>query len=133
MIVFAVELSQFRFKVVTDPGQDTSQIDEYLFGKYFSTWKWRTCFPRESEFALLKESPSQSLQHALKNLGRAFVNFFEKRTEYPRFKKRGFGDSFRFPQGFKLDQANDRVLLPKLGWLRYCNSREVVGTVLPFL
>ena len=83
----------------------------------------------KSEFAWLGESPSQSLQHALKNLDRAFVNFFEKRTEYPRFKKRGLGNSFRFPQGFKLDQTNDRVFLPKLGWLRYRNSREAVGTV----
>jgi putative transposase len=83
----------------------------------------------KNEFAWLRESPSQALQHALKNLDRAFVNFFQKRTEYPRFKKRGFGDSFRFPQGFKLDQANDRILVPKLGWLRYRNSREVVGTV----
>jgi putative transposase len=83
----------------------------------------------KNEFAWLRESPSQALQHALKNLDRAFVNFFQKRTQYPRFKKRGFGDSFRFPQGFKLDQANDRILVPKLGWLRYRNSREVVGTV----
>src|ERR1700728_4333557 len=81
----------------------------------------------KSEFAWLRESPSQALQQALKNLDRAFVNFFQKRTEYPRFKKRGRGDSFRFPQGFKLDQANDRILLPKLGWLRYRSSREVVG------
>ena len=83
----------------------------------------------KSEFLWLKDSPSQALQHALKNLDRAFVNFFEKRTDYPRFKKRGFGDSFRFPQGFKLDQANSRVFLPKLGWLRYRNSQDVLGTV----
>jgi putative transposase len=83
----------------------------------------------KSEFEWLKESPSQALQHSLKNLDRAFINFFEKRTEYPRFKKRGLGDSFRFPQGFKLDQANDRIFLPKLGWVRYRNSREVLGTV----
>jgi putative transposase len=56
-------------------------------------------------FEWLRESPSQALQHALKNLDRAFTNFFQKRAEYPRFKKRGYGDSFRFPQGFKLDQA----------------------------
>ena len=80
-------------------------------------------------FEWLRESPSQALQHALKNLDRAFTNFFEKRAEYPRFKKRGYGDSFRFPQGFKLDQANSRIFLPKLGWLRYRNSREVLGTV----
>jgi len=83
----------------------------------------------KSEFEWLKESPSQALQHSLKNLDRAFINFFEKRTKYPRFKKRGLGDSFRFPQGFKLDQANDRIFLPKLGWVRYRNSREVLGTV----
>lgn len=79
------------------------------------------------EFAWLREAPSQALQHSLKNLDRAFTNFFEKRTEFPRFKKRGHGDNFRFPQGFKLDQAKCRVLLPKLGWVRYRNSREVLG------
>jgi putative transposase len=83
----------------------------------------------KSEFAWLRDSPSQALQHALKNLDRAFTNFFEKRADYPRFKKRGFGDSFRFPQGFKLDQANSRVFLPKLSWLRYRNSQDVLGTV----
>jgi putative transposase len=83
----------------------------------------------KSEFEWLRDSPSQALQHALKNLDRAFTNFFEKRAEYPRFKKRGYGDRFRFPQGFKLDQANSRVFLPKLGWIHYRNSREVLGTV----
>lgn len=81
------------------------------------------------EFSWLKEAPSQALQHALKNLDRAFTNFFEKRADYPRFKKRGYGDNLRFPQGFKLNQANGRIFLPKLGWLRYRNSREVLGTV----
>ena len=83
----------------------------------------------KSEFPWLKESPSQALQHSLKNLDRALTNFFEKRTYYPHFKKRGYGDSVRFPQGFKLDQTNDRVFLPKLGWVRYRNSREVLGVV----
>jgi putative transposase len=85
------------------------------------TWK--------GEFSWLRESPSQALQHALKNLDRAFINFFEKRADSPRFKKRGYGDSFHFPQGFKLDQANDRIFLPKLGWVRYRNSRDVLGTI----
>jgi putative transposase len=83
----------------------------------------------KSEFQWLRESPSQALQHALKNLDRAFINFFEKRADYPRFKKRGYGHSFRFPQGFQLDRLNSRVFLPKLGWVRYWNSREVLGTV----
>jgi putative transposase len=84
---------------------------------------------REEGTEWLKDSPSQSLQHALKDLERAYKNFFEKRTGFPRFKKKGMGDSFRYPdpRQIKLDQANSRLFLPKLGWLRYRNSQEVLG------
>ena len=60
---------------------------------------------------------------------RAYKNFFEKRADFPSPKKKGRSDRFRYPQGVKLDQANSRIFLPKLGWLRYRNSREVLGTV----
>jgi len=81
------------------------------------------------EFDWLKESPSQALQQALKNLNQAFTNFFEKRADYPHFKKRGPGDSFGIRQGFKFDQENSSIFLPKLGWIRYRDSRGVLGTV----
>ena len=29
----------------------------------------------------------------------------------------------------KLDQENSRIFLPKLGWMRYRNSRQVTGVV----
>jgi len=77
----------------------------------------------------LKESPSQPLQQTLKDLERAYKNFFAKRADFPRFKKKGQSDSFRYPQGCKLDQANSRLFLPKLGWMRYHNSRDVLGAV----
>ena len=80
--------------------------------------------------AWLCDTPSQSLQQTLKDLERAYTNFFAKRADFPRFKKKGrSGDSFRYPQGFKLDQTNGRLFLPKQGWLRYRNSRDVLGTV----
>jgi putative transposase len=31
------------------------------------------------------------------------------------------------PQGGKLEQGNGRIFFPKLGWLRYRNSRDVLG------
>ena len=77
----------------------------------------------------LAAAHSQILQQALKNLESAYQNFFEKRAAFPRFKKKGRRDSFRFPQGTKLDQCNDRIYLPKLGWIRYRNSRAVSGEV----
>lgn len=84
---------------------------------------------KSAELAWLKESPSQSLQHALKHLERAYKNFFEKRAAFPRFARRGIHDSFCYPQGFKLEQNNNRIFLPKLGWVRYRNSRVVEGEV----
>jgi putative transposase len=87
---------------------------------------------RSDEAALwLREAPYHPLQQALKDLGRAFENFFEGRTDYPVHKKKGRHDSFRYPdpKQIELDQANSRIKLPKLGWLRYRNSREVLGAV----
>jgi putative transposase len=73
----------------------------------------------------LKNAPCQPLQHALKDLEKAYKNFFAKRAGFPNFKRKGSGDSFRYPdrKQIKLDQANNRLFLPKLGSLRYCNSR----------
>lgn len=81
------------------------------------------------ELIWLKDAPSQTLQQSLKNLESSFRNFFAKRADFPRFKKKGMNDSFRYPQGFKVEQHNNRILLPKLGWIRYRNSREILGEV----
>jgi putative transposase len=79
----------------------------------------------------LKDAPTHPLQQALKDLERAYANFFARRADFPRFKKKGQSDSFRYPdpKQVKLDQTNGRIFLPKLGWLRYRNSRDVLGTV----
>ena len=100
--------------------------------KYLSYVKmaaWLVEWKKTPETQWLKEAPSQPLQQALKDLERANKNFFQKRASFPRFKKRGQNDAFRYPQGVKLDQTNNRISLPKLGWIRYRNSREVVGEV----
>jgi putative transposase len=96
----------------------------------FSYTKIANLLPQwKEELDWLKDAPSQPLQQSLKNLETSFRHFFAKRTDFPRFKKKGQSDSFRFPQGFKLEQHNNRVFLPKLGWIRYRNSREVLGAL----
>jgi putative transposase len=61
----------------------------------------------------------------------AYSNFFAERAAIPRFKKKGRPESFRYPdrKQLKLDQHNSRIFLPKLGWMRYRNSRQVLGEV----
>ena len=96
------------------------------YGKMAS---WLVEWKNATEMQWLKDSPSQPLQQSLKDLERAYKNFFQKRAAFPRFKKRGQNDAFRYPQGVKLDQENSRIFLPKLGWMRYRNSRQVTGVV----
>lgn len=83
----------------------------------------------KSEFPWLKEAPSQVLQQAVRDLDRAFQNFFKKRARFPRFKRRRDSNGFRYPQGCRLDQEHSRIFLPKVGWVRYFNSRQIPGTV----
>ena len=84
---------------------------------------WRT------ELPWLKDVPFHALQQALKDLDRAFKNFFEGRADFPTFKKKGRSDSFRLPDPaqFVVDQGNSRIRLLKLGWIAYRNSRPVTG------
>ncbi|MDX7693859.1 transposase [Aeromonas caviae] len=113
----ALALQQERFE------QGEKKLGYAELCKQLTQWK------SEDSTAWLAETPSQPLQQTLKDLERAYTNFFAKRADFPRFKKKGLSDSFRYPQGFKLDQANSRLFLPKLGWLRYRNSRDVLGVI----
>ena len=96
---------------------------------YAGLCKLLTEWKVQPETTWLNAVPSQALQQKLKDLERAYTNFFVGRAQLPKFKKKGRHESYRFPQGIKLDQNNSRIFLPKLGWLRYRNSREVLGTV----
>lgn len=98
---------------------------------YAGLCKLLTEWRNGSETPWLEDAPVHPLQQMLKDLERAYANFFAKRADFPRFKKKGRHDSFRYPdpKQIKLDQANSRIFLPKLGWLRYRNSREALGTV----
>ena len=89
--------------------------------------QWRS----SGDTSWLKDAPTHPLQQALKDLERAYTNLFAKRADLPRFRKKGQHDSFRYPdpKQIKLDPMNSRLFLPKLGWLRYRNSRQVLGTV----
>jgi putative transposase len=96
---------------------------------YAALCKELTTWRNSEETPWLAGAPVHPLQQSLRDLERAYANFFAGRADFPRFRKKGDGDSFRYPdpKQLKLDQGNDRIFLPKLGWLRYRNSRKVEG------
>ncbi|WP_414621314.1 RNA-guided endonuclease InsQ/TnpB family protein [Calothrix sp. CCY 0018] len=57
-------------------------------------------------------------EFAFDNLGKAFKNFFAKRGDYPRFKKKSFNDSFSINAGSKpIPIGGTRIKLPTIGWV----------------
>ncbi len=98
---------------------------------YAALCKALTGWRNSDDTPWLKDGPIHPLQQSLKDLDRAYANFFAKRADFPRFKKKGLRDSFRYPdpKQITLDQGNRRLYLPKLGWLRFRKSREVLGAV----
>jgi putative transposase len=97
---------------------------------YAELCKELTSWRHAPDTEFLAAAPIHPLQQALKDLERAYRNFFEGRAHLPRFKKKGRHDAFRYPDPnrFAVDDRHGRVKLPKLGWVRYHKSRTVSGT-----
>jgi putative transposase len=100
------------------------------------------CFPWMSE--VTKNAPQQ----AIKNLGRAYTNFFEDLTKYrrgeipwkrvraPRFKKKGHHDAFRADSGPErqrpdaVQTVGKRLKLPVIGWVAMREEVRFAGRIL---
>ena len=93
------------------------EIDRHASGEarlgYVGTANLLPLWKRDPETVWLSGIHSQILQQSLKDLDRAYKNFFEKRAGFPTFRRKGENDSFRFPQGAKLDEPNAPLLLIK--------------------
>src|SRR5215207_1836532 len=72
-------------------------------------------------------------QQALRDLDRAFVNFFAGRARYPTPRKKGVNDTFRFPgrevETRRLNAKWSAVRLPKIGWVKFRDTRPIRGAV----
>ena len=70
---------------------------------------------------------SQSLQQTTLNLSRAFINFFEKRAKYPRFKSKHRKQSVGFPQSVRIE--GDYIYLPKIKLVKAVFDRRYEGKI----
>ena len=86
---------------------------------------------KTSETTWLKEAHSQVLQQSLKDLDRAFQNFFGKRGGYPQFKSKQAKQSIRYPQLKENWLALDgrHIYLPKVGHVRLVLHRPLEGVM----
>ncbi len=80
----------------------------------------------------LKEVDSIALQQSLRDLDVAYKNFFKYNRGYPNFKsRRNRRQSYRTQNsGKKIRVEGKRIKLPKVGLVRFEQSREIKGRIL---
>ncbi|KXS47472.1 putative transposase [Halanaerobium congolense] len=105
--------------------------------KYLSYSKFAAQLPKlKQKYNWLREVDSISLQQSLKDLDKAFKRFFKGLAGFPKFKsKKNNKQSYR-TQYFKrsngtesIEIKNNKIKLPKLGWVKFRKSREVTGKI----
>ena len=100
-----------------------------LLSWYELDW-WKNNFWKKSEeYDFLKEVSSQPLNQTLQMLDRAIWDCLTKKVKgrgFPRFKHKKSDSGFRYPVGVKI--KNKQVFLPKIGWVHFFKSQEVIGT-----
>jgi putative transposase len=104
-------------------------------GKSLSRFKLQAQIPglKRGDQSWLVEVNAQSLQASLLFLDRAFMNFFRKKTKFPRFKKKTDKQSFQVPQRGKIDFENGKLIIPKFQEGIRCKiSREFEGETKTF-
>ena len=78
---------------------------------YYTQAKKLTELKKDGKYPWLNEINSQTLQHALRHLETAYVNFFKKRAKFPNFKSKKAKNSFHVPQFVELE--NGKLYFPK--------------------
>ena len=95
---------------------------------YYAQAKALTELKHTEEFSWLSEINSQTLQHALRHLETAYVNFFRGNAKFPSFKSKKAKNSFTVPQHCTI--SGGRIYIPKFKeGIKVREHRKVRGIV----
>lgn len=103
--------------------EETSRSDNY-----YAQAKALTELKHSEEFSWLSEINSQTLQHALRHLETAYVNFFRGKAKFPTFKSKKAKNSFSVPQNCTI--SDGRIYIPKFKeGIKVKEHRKVKGII----
>lgn len=83
---------------------------------------------KDKEFPWVYEVTKYACQQPFIFLGKAFQAFFQKRTKYPKYKKKGIHDSF-YIGGDQVRIIDKQVKIPNLGWIRLRETLRFEGKI----
>ena len=98
---------------------------------YNKTSSLLTDLKKEEGYLWLNLSDSMALQESLRDLDRAFQNFFKKNNDYPKFHSKHDKQSYRTRnQNNSIRIEGNRLILPKIGKVKIKLSRSIKGRIL---
>lgn len=104
--------------------------------KYSTTdlGKMLTQYKKQGEVIWLNEVSNATLKEAIRNLDKAYNNFFKKRAELPKFKSKRKSNEIFYSRYDKIKFINNTVNLEKIGKIKYKSNYNVdLITVTKFL
>lgn len=101
--------------------KDTYEVTRSSIG-YKETNAMLTSLKKDEEFAFLKEVDSIALQQSLRDLDKAYQNFFRTKQGFPKFKsKHNPHNAYRTQNvnnGICIGGSNKHIKFPKLGYVK---------------
>ena len=94
---------------------------KFMSSSQFRVWLNNEFLPSHPECSWIKEAYSKSVTQAVNNGQTAFKNFFNHKSAFPKFKKKGRSDVKMY---FVRNNPKDclcerhRIKIPSLGWVR---------------
>ena len=98
-----------------------SKGEKFMTAKSFSVWLNNEFLPNNPDYSWIKEVSSKSVKKSMENACTAFIRFFKKQSNFPRFKKKNKSDVKMY---FVKNNPKDcfcerhRINIPTLGWVR---------------
>ena len=98
---------------------------------YNKTANMLTILKRDRNHLWLNECNSMALQESLRNLDRAYQNFFKGNARFPRFHSKHGKQSYRTRnQSNGLRIAGNTIKIPKVGFVKYKGLKNFEGRIL---
>ena len=94
---------------------------KFMSSSQFRVWLNNEFLPSHPEYSWIKEAYSKSVTQAVNNGQTAFEKFFDHKSAFPKFKKKGRSDVKMY---FVRNNPKDclcerhRIKIPSLGWVR---------------
>lgn len=83
---------------------------------------------KREQFPWMMEVSKYVIQESIKNLGKAYKNFFAGRAKHPKRRKKFVNDRFSIGND-QVHVAGKRVRLPLIGWIRMREAIRFVGKI----